>query len=50
MPSSIARTYPHRTEWITTHGWIELGQTDEHYPSMEDALQAAEQAVITCWR
>jgi hypothetical protein len=69
MNGSFAQTYPRLTEWITTHGWIELGQTDwtrsfirvldeggmvwegdERYPSLEDALLAAEHAVITWWR
>jgi hypothetical protein len=69
MSGLFVETYPHLTEWITIHGWIELGQTDwtrsfirlvdaggmvwegeERYPSIEDALLAAEQAVITWWR
>lgn len=65
----IEDRYPHLSEWVRTHGWIELGQTDwtrsfirvldeggivwegdEQYSSVEEALQAAEQAVITWWR
>ncbi len=69
MSRSFAQTYPRLAQWITTHGRIELGQTDwsrsfirvldeggmvwegdECYPTIEDALLAAEQAVITWWR
>jgi hypothetical protein len=25
---TVERTYPHLTEWVMTHGWIEIGQDD----------------------
>jgi hypothetical protein len=26
--SPFERTYPHTARWVTTHGWIEIGQDD----------------------
>jgi hypothetical protein len=26
--STFEQTYPHITEWVQTHGWIEIGQID----------------------
>lgn len=64
MEVPVERAYPRVTEWVKTHGWIEIGQDDysrsfirvldiggmiweghETYPSLDDALQAAEQAL-----
>jgi hypothetical protein len=27
-PSPFEQAYPHIARWITTHGWIEIGQDD----------------------
>ena len=29
MNDSVERAYPHLARWVTTHGWIELGQDEE---------------------
>ena len=30
MASSVDEAFPHLTEWVTTHGWIEIGYDDYH--------------------
>ena len=37
MTASVEGSYPHVARWVTTHGWIELGQT-EHSASLVRAL------------
>jgi hypothetical protein len=37
VPATFEATYPNITEWVTTHGWIEIGQ-DEYSRSMIRAL------------
>ncbi len=29
MSDPVERAYPYLVQWVTTHGWIELGQTEE---------------------
>ena len=29
MNDPVERAYPHLARWVTTHGWIELGQTEQ---------------------
>ncbi len=28
MARSVDEAFPHLTEWVTTHGWIEIGYDD----------------------
>jgi hypothetical protein len=30
MDRSVDEAFPHLTEWVTTHGWIEIGYDDDH--------------------
>ncbi len=35
MARSVDEAFPHLTEWVTTHGWIEIGYDD--YPTLSGA-------------
>ena len=30
MTRSVDEAFPHLREWVTTHGWIEIGYDDYH--------------------
>jgi hypothetical protein len=34
---SVEQAYPHLTQWVKAHGWIEIGQ-DDHSRSFVQAL------------
>ncbi len=33
MARSVDEAFPHLTEWVTTHGWIEIGYALPHETS-----------------
>jgi hypothetical protein len=38
MARSVDEVFPHLTEWVTTHGWIEIGYDDYNrsFADMQD--------------